>query len=402
MIRIRDTIQGEPITFYFVESKEDLRAARRFVRRSRWLAFDTESTGINCYRRGWYLRTCQWGNDRVAYVVPARFRRFIEWAFQQPVKLIGHNGPHDVRSVDVYLGYETGRIMEGETYIPAHHEDSRGRDEGGPGLGLKEQAVKFIDPDAARWEKNLKKAFGEIKIPIEGQVYKSGPRKGTQKYRKAKVSEGYSLIPLDHPAFIAYAASDTILTYRRWRQLQGTVREFHELYRFDKKVAAATDRLQRRAMRLDVEYTRRLSKAYERAAEKFRRKAARYGCDNVQSGDQIAETLIALGVKLRAKTDSGKWKTDAALLRRLEKAKSTPDDAKKFIRYVLLAKQLEKRRTTYTDAMLNERDVNDRVHTSINSLAAVTTRMSASSPPLQQLPTKDHEEELILDDNSDD
>ena len=394
MIRIKDTLAGESIYFNMAERKQDLYEIRDFVMENSALALDTESTGVNCYRKGWKLRTFQCGHDTVSYVVPANYQRFISWAMASDTQWIGHNAPHDIRSIDQWLGYETG-VVCAETYIPAHHLDSRSQDEGGVGHGLKEQSIAHVDRQAGKWEKALKEEFKKILIPIEGEVYKSGPRKGTQKFRKAKIAEGWGLIDLFNPAYIAYAAADPVLTYRLWRKLQPVVREFYDLYKFDLEVQRGYDILQRRAMLLDVEYTTRLSEAYAKRAHRLRTRAWEFGCENIQSGDQIAATLIQLGVKLRAKTDTGKWRTDAELLRKLIANPRTPEDAVEFIKVVLGAKQMEKRRESYTEAMLLERDENDRVHPSIRGLAARTTRSSVSGPPLQQLPTKDHEEEAL-------
>lgn len=398
MILINDSIAGERVRFYCAESKRDLFRVADFLLQNEWVGFDTEATGINPYKRGWKLRTAQWANDYESYVIPARFRGFISWAFKQRNKYVGHNGPHDIRCVDVHLGYETGIVMEGETHIPSHHKDPRNRDEGGVGHGLKELMVAHVDPKADRWEKALKVAFREILIPIPGQVYKSGKRKGTQKYRKAKVSEGYGMIDLYHPAYIAYAASDPLGTIRLWRKFQPVVQDNLELYRFDKRVQSALDRLQRRAMLTDVDYTTRLSEAYDKRAHAMRLKAWEYGCDNIQSGPQVAEVLIELGAKLTEKTDTGKWKTNAELLRKIMADPKSNVDVRNFIHYVLAAKQVEKRRESYTEAMLRERDWDDRVHPSINGLAARTTRMSVSNPAYQQLPTKDHEEDEMDND----
>lgn len=395
MIRIKEELAGDTIWFHYANSKKDLAEVRDFIRNHSALGMDTESTGLNCYRPQWRLRTVQYGNDLDSYVVPQRFRNFIGWSFRQSVKWIGHNGPHDIRCVDVHLGYDTEVVCAGETYIPAHHLDSRNREEGGVGHGLKELAIAHVDRTAGRWEQRLKEEFKKIVIPIPGEFFKSGPRKGMPKTRKAKISEGWGLIDPTNRAYIAYAAADPLLTYRVWRKLQPIVREFHDLYQFDHRVQIACDRLQRRAIRLDVDYTQRLDEALNKKANSMRTHADLvFGCENVNSGDQIAETLIYYNVKLRTKTASGKWKTDAELLRKLLTKDSTPDAAKEFIRTVLVAKQLEKRRVAYTNAMLRERDSDDRVHPSINSLAARTTRQSVSSPALQQLPTKDHEEDL--------
>jgi DNA polymerase-1 len=395
MIRIRDTLAGDRIYFHCAQSRKDLAEVRDFVYAHNVLGIDTESTGINCYRPTWRMRTVQIGDWRDSYVVPAKFYSFIAWLMNQPLYLIGHNGPHDIRSIDTFLGYRTGVVCEGETYIPGHYADSRNQSEGGIGHGLKEQAMALIDRTAGKWEKRLKEAFKEITVPIEGEVYKSGPRKGLQKVRKIKLAEGWGLIDPYHPAYIAYAAADPLLTYRVWHKRRDLVERYAALYQFDHEVQQACDTLQRRAMALNVPYTERLSRAYQRNARRKMRDAADYGCDNIQSSDQVAETLISLGAKLTHTTETGKWSTKSEILRKLARNPYTNAKVKDFINTVLVAKQLLKRREAYTENMLREMDEWGRIHPSINSLAARTTRMSVSGPPLQQLPTRDTEDELM-------
>lgn len=391
MLRLPDTLGGKPIEFFYVESKRDLADVAEFIRENRSLGMDTESTHFNCYRPGWRLRSFQVGNADTAYIVPARYKRFIGYAIRQPVNWIGHNGPHDIRSIDAWLGYETGVSCVGETYIPCHYIDSRKQDEGGIGGGLKENAQAYVARDAGKWEQALKAEFKKIRVPLPGQFYKSGKRKGEPKSRAAHISEGWELIPQDHPAYVAYSGADPILTYRLWRFCQPIVKANLELYRFDLEVQLAADVLHRRAMLADVEYTRRLSAAYQRRAERFMAVAAEYGCENINSGQQIARVLLDLGAELRERTPKGQWKTDDKVLRAL--AASGNPAVSHFIKSVLGAKQVLKRRENYTEAFLREMDEMGRVHPSINTLAARTTRMSISNPPLQQLPTKDREDE---------
>lgn len=402
MLHIRDRLAGDEVRFHYVESTRDLRRVRDFILRHAALGMDTESTGLNCYRPDWRMRTVQYGDDFDSYVVPARYRKFIAWTMRQEVNWIGHNGPHDIRCIDAHLGYETGVTCAGETYIPAHHMDSRGARDGGTGHGLKELAVAHVDRNAGKWEKALKEEFKKIMVRVPGEFYKSGPRKGQPKYRKAKMSEGWSLIDPRNPAYIAYAAADPVLTIRMYRKLQPIVREFHDLYQFDHRVQIAVDRLQRRAIRLDVPYTEDLSEQYLRKATEMEELAARYGCDNIQSGKQVADTLIRFGAELTEKTDSGQFKTDARILRAIMNDPYSNAKVRDFVHAVLLAKQLHKRRASYTEAMLREMDADGRVHPSINSLAARTARMSVSSPALQQLPTKDHEDDVFWDLESED
>lgn len=405
MIRIKETLAGDEIRLHCVESKSDLSEVVDFIRDHSWLGFDTESTGINCYKPGWKLRTAQWGNEWDSYVIPARWKRFIRWAIKQPIHLIGHNGPHDIRCIDKHLGEDSGVVCDGETYTVSHLADSRGQQDGGVGHGLKELGCAYIDPTADRFEKRLKLAFKQLLVAVPGETYKSGPRRGQPKFRKAKLAEGWELIDPFDPDYLAYAAVDPILTKRVWNHFQYVLRESAieendqlELYRFNKRLAWACDQLTRRAIQCDVPYTMDLSDAYQRKVERTQKLIRRrFGVDNVNSTAQIADCLIDLKVKLTKKTDTGKWSTKAEILRALVKASDTPAEAKKFIRLVLVTKQVSKRRTAYTEAMLREMDADGRVHPSINSQAARTDRMSVSGPPLQQLPVKDHESELDWD-----
>lgn len=394
MLRISDTLGGQPITFNYCNRPADRAELERFLDSHTALGIDTESTGVNCYRPGWQLRSVQVGDADTAYVLPARHKAFIGHIMAKDINWIAHNGPHDIRSIDAWLGFETGVSCPGETYIPAHHADSRKQEDGGTGHGLKELAIAHVARDAGKWEVELKKAFKAIELPIPGEVYKSGTRKGMQKMRKAKLGEGWGLIDPEHPAYIAYSAADPILTYRLWAREQTTLRANYELYQFDKRVQEATDKLQRRGMPLDVRYTRRLSAAYLHKASAFAERAQEFGCHNINSGQQLATTLISLGARLTVMTPSGKYKTDDHVLRGLVAIYGVEySPVKEFIHCVLGAKQMMKRRENYTEAMLREMDANGRVHPSINAIAARTSRMSVSDPALQQLPTKDREED---------
>lgn len=399
MIKITDHLAGDRITIYCPESKRDLFRAADFLLENEEAALDTESTGINCYRIDWKLRTFQFGNEHVSYVVPANYRKFIGWVMKQDVVWFMFNGPHDVRSIDHWLGYDTGVVGE-ELYIPGHYYDSRNEAEGGVGHGLKALATHFVDRDAGRWEKELKEAFKEIKVPIPGEVYKSsnkstGVVKGQQKMRKIRLDEGWALIDPKHPAYLTYAGLDPILTKRLKPYLHPYVTQFPELYDFDQAVQQACDVLQRRAIRCYVTYTRRLSERYKRLADKKMAVAAKYGCENINSTDQLAATLLRLRVRLTETTETGKLKVDARIMREIKSDPHVSRRARHFVQTVLVAKQVLKRRASYTEAMLREMDDQFRVHPSINALAARTARMSVGSPPLQQLPTKDHEEELL-------
>lgn len=395
MIVIKDSIANSVISFRYVETQADADEAYAFAKRylGKWLALDTESTGLNCYHPDWLLRLFQFGNAKTCYLIPAKRRKLIAAIARLQIKWIGHNGAHDIRCIDAHLGFDTGVVCRGETFLPAHYDDPRGVEQGGIGHGLKEQAIRHIDPMAGKWEVALKQSFREIRILKPGEVYKSGPRRGEPKTRAATLAEGWKLHPVKHPAYIAYAGADPILTFRLWRHYRGVRQRFSDLYKeIDHPIAQAVDKLQRRAILLDVDYTTRYREALTKAASKAAYKAQRLGCKNIYSGQQIASALLALGAPLYERTAKGAWKTDDGALSAVLEDPVTPREATELIHAILLAKRLTKRRDAYADGMLREADVNGRVHASIKALGAVTTRMSVSNPPLQQLPTRENEE----------
>lgn len=390
MVILSEELAGDIVTFNYVETLADAKQAYRWARRNKWLALDTESTGLNCYHPSWRLRMFQFGDDTVSYVIPARFREAIRRIILLPINWIAHNGPHDIRSIDKFLGFDTGVVCVGETYIPCHHADPRGRLDGGVAHGLKEQCIAHIDRTSGRWEIRLKKEFKKLTVPMPGQFYKSGIRKGQPKFRRALLSEGWRLIDEDNPAYIAYAAADPVLTFRLWQHRYQTVKANKELYLFDFRVEQACDRLHRRAIKLDVKYTTAYRERLDKQAQLMQAAATELGCPNVFSGAQIELALRHLGVRLTEKTAKGAYKTDEKVLHQL--AEHGTDKVRELIGYILRAKQYRKRREAYADAMLREMDAQGRIHPSINSLAARTARMSVSRPALQQLPTKENEE----------
>lgn len=396
MLTLHDSIAGEAIAIHYCETKADCKRAFMWANNNRLLALDTESTGLNPYHPHWKLRMFQFGHATRSFVIPARFRYWIAGIIKIPRMFwVGHNGPHDMRCIDVHLDYETGVVCKGETYLPGHHKDPRNVTEGGISHGLKEQCEAHIDGSSGKWEKALKARFKEIQIPIPGEFYKSGNarlgrKKGDPKFRKAKLSEGWALIDPTDPAYIAYAGADPILTFRLWQFYKRIILDNSELYYFDHQIQQICDTLQRRGLPVDVDYATRYREALYSKALRYKQKAKLLGCDNIYSTDQVSKALQQLGTVFTEKTPTGKYKADDKILRKIRQ--SDPDsDSARLVTYVLTAKRLTKRADAYADAMLRERDGRDRVHPSINSIAARTTRMSVSSPPLQQLPTKENE-----------
>lgn len=98
---------------------------------------------------------------------------------------------------------------------------------------------------------------------------------------------------------------------------------------------------------------------------------------NINSRDQIAKRLIALGWKPTSFTPSGKPKVDET---QLEKFNSTESN--------LLAENfMLSKRSAMLKSWIKATDTDSRVRCSYHALGAVTNRMSCSKPNLQQVPS---------------
>ncbi|MGH7774442.1 MAG: DNA polymerase [Candidatus Binatia bacterium] len=335
----------------------------------------------------------QFGDDHCVYIIPARYRRLIREVLSVERKWVCHNAPHDVRAIDRHLDYETGLLPScTDTFILGHLLDSRNKKEGGTGNRLEDLAIAHVDRGVFRFEKNLKAEFKQIQIEIPGEVYRSGPRKGTQKYRKAKLSEGWTLIPLHNETYLRYAGSDPLNTIRVWRHLVSVLRQRkgqRRLADFEHRVQRACDVLQRQGIRVDVEYTRKLAEEMVFDAESNEMWADWYGVPNINSTAQLSTAMLSHGAHLVERTKTGKLKVDNTVLHQFKYADG---DLGALVSHVLAAKQLRKRKAAWLDAALEERDVNDKAHPTIKSLAARTARMSMSDIQLHNVPS--HEKRI--------
>lgn len=125
---------------------------------------------------------------------------------------------------------------------------------------------------------------------------------------------------------------------------------------------------------------------WDPVAEKTRRRLKRKVVEfNPNSGQQLAEQLIARGIVLTRKTETGKWATDEEVLEGL-----APSD--ELARLVLELRRLSKVRSTYLDPLSRKARTDGpvpRVAANFRVAAARTGRMACSEPNLQNIPRSD-------------
>jgi len=396
MLRHQVTIDGDVCDIFTYQGTKDLSEVTNWLDRygARALASDTEATGLDPYEKDWELRLFQFGDRQTAFNIPAREMGLIEWICSKPRPWIMHNAPHDCLAVDTHLKKSMGMLENTvDTSLLSRRVDSRSRFDGGVGHRLKEDlAVHYVDETAADGERALKAAFKEISLPT-GQFYTTGAKKGQPKMKKIKLQEGWRYIDLFDDRYLTYSGTDPLLTYRVWQVLRSHPHVLEPIEvdgvwmsatEYEHALQLFMDGRSRKGMMIDADYTQKLSDSYTREIELGMVELQAMGLTNPNAPKQVVAALRAAGAHLTKKTKTGGLSADKDVLRDLTNAGGPAGELASKIRTV---KQMSKRKKSYADAMLRIRDSDDRIHASINTHAARTSRMSVSKPPFQQLPS---------------
>lgn len=381
MRTLRYVLANEECEVHVPEHPDDLNGFFDFISQPHpFLAFDTETTGLDLFAPNHRLRLVQIGNEREAWVLKVEqydeFKAAARWALLQPRNWTAHNAPYDTLAVDRHLEVRVEDLLPRvwDTRIMAHLMDPRGKEEGGLGLDLKQLCDRHVDPKAPDTANALTAVFNSF-----GWTKKTG----------------WARIPIDHMTYLLYAGLDVLLGSRLFNKVKPVINNMAELCKFEHKLQFYLALMQRRGLRLDIPYVERLIIDLHNEHIDQCDIAFDLGVENVNSTAQVITRLIAMGEEL---TERSK-KTDAL---KVDKAVLTPlaDLDRQWQRIgarepnpladaVLRAKRASKWSVAYAEAFLKNRDSGDRIHPKINSLQARTARMSISDPPLQQLPSSD-------------
>ncbi|MFB7782039.1 DNA polymerase [Streptomyces vinaceus] len=365
-------LKGQPISIWVAETESDLEQFRDFVSRHRILGFDTETTGLDWWNadRGFRCRLAQFGTGAETWVIPVEkgpvFVEAVRWALLRLEWLVAHNGTYDLHVVEATLGISMEELAPKmwDTKLLAHLVDPRAVKERGPGLKLEELTKFYICETTAE--------------EVKGSI-----RELAKKYKTTK-EKIWKLVELFDPDFLLYAGMDPALAYRLFQILYRLVparSKSQGLIGWEHQLAHVTAKMERAGYLLDVQYAE--MRCEELSAEQQRQEliARTFGVDNVNSNQQLIDVFTDLGVKLTKRTANGNLSIDDDVL----SAISHPLAAS-----VVQAKKAGKWRKTWFERALNGRDSTDRVHASINSLMARTSRMSISgSIPAQTFPSGD-------------
>ncbi|MGH1463867.1 MAG: DNA polymerase I [Cognatishimia sp.] len=190
---------------------------------------------------------------------------------------------------------------------------------------------------------------------------------------------------------VKYAAEDADITLRLWQKFKPQLhqKQVTTVYEtLERLLVPVLSEMEMHGVLVDRDALSRMSNA-------FAQKMAQYEAElhelagkpfNVQSPAQVGQIMFEdLELEGGKKTKSGQWSTPADVL---EDLAATHD----FPRRVLDYRQLQKLKSTYTDALQDHIDPDTgRVHTSYLQTGANTGRMASKDPNLQNIPVRTEE-----------
>lgn len=368
-------VAGEEVVIHRAEREEDLDKFRDFVRRNlRVLACDSETTGLKIHSKGFRIRLVQFGTPYESWVIPVElggeFVRVVIQTLRAVDKLIFQNGMYDLQVFDKCLNVRLEELWPKvmDTKLYAMLIDPRAPEKGGVGTSLEDLSRHYIDAEVA-------------------DVVKGSMSVLAKKYKTTKTLI-WEKVELNDSWYNLYAGMDTILAARLATILPPLVPESaRPLIKFEHDIAEICSYYERTGFLLDEEYSLELAARLHHTEDECMEIALGYGCENVNSTEQVAEVLLGMGVKLKDRTPTGKLKVDKKVISALMEMGN--DQQIEFIKAVADAKKARKWRTTWVEGFLNNMDENGRCHASINTLQARTGRMSITGIPAQTLPSGD-------------
>ncbi|UGL61854.1 DNA polymerase I [Microbacterium phage Franklin22] len=401
MRTLTHVVDGSECLIHIPESTADMPAFIAWLNdnASAVLALDTETTGLGIFGRGFNVRLVQFGNTREAWVL--QWNLFEGWAttaIRRHKKWVLHNAAYDLQVLNRVAGITieemTPKVMDTIILSKLIEPHRRG------GHKLKPLSEEYVDEFALDTADGLTDHFRRL-----------GFTKDT----------GWALIDIHDELYNRYAGLDVIYTARLYEVLAPKVRELllTILAQFEHTIQGFLNIMRRRGMRVDPEYAAFMRDEFRAEAEQHLRIVREdFGLENLNSTAQVEEALLRSGAQLIernaptkariAKGLPGSFKVGKEVLLPLAGLDEYWGEIEGFENPNMLAYHIAygKRAGRFAESYLNKflelMDEDGYVHTNITGLEARTSRMAASDPPIQQLPSKDWKvrRALVADDGN--
>lgn len=345
------------VSLHLVESIDDAMALKRWLgeRHDGIVAFDTESGGLSPWKTE--LRMVQFGDKRTGWAVPWErwggvaleiFNSYEgEWA--------AHNGIHDWKFLSVKAGYDVPWERLHDTLTMARIDDPARAN------GLKPLGSSLIDRRAVAGQKALDEGMAANKWD-------------------------WATVPIDFPPYWIYSALDPVITSHLHDHLAPRVlASAPEAYDLERAANRICTKMMMKGMQLDVPYIERAIATYEETSGKIRDWLSKaHQITSPASAGQIRRAFERLGQDILFWTQTGQPQFTKSTLN-FYMTEGQNEAVKQLARYLLAVRKADKFPRDYLRKFLELKDAGDILRMSINVMGAITSRMSVSHPPLQQL-----------------
>lgn len=190
----------------------------------------------------------------------------------------------------------------------------------------------------------------------------------------------------------SYAAEDADVTFRLWEKLKASLiqnRAVRVYETMERPLIPVLQKMEWAGIKIDVNELQRLSEDFASRMKVMEAEIHQLvGRDfNIGSPKQLGEILFdEMNLSGGKRTKAGAWGTDSTVLQDLA------DQGHILPQQILAWRQLAKLKSTYTDALLEQRDMKtSRVHTSYHMASTTTGRLSSNDPNLQNIPIRTEE-----------
>lgn len=356
------------------------------IRQKGFFAFDTETTGLNpffdrivglsmavepgvaCYiplahrtHDAGDLFSTENTENTVRQLSPELVKKYLKPLMEaKSILKIGHNIKFDMHFISQILGEETRIFPLDDTAVISYVLDSSEH-----GHGLDELALKFLNHKMISYE----------------EVCGSGRNKIT-----------FDLVPLDRA--LAYAAEDADITLRLYKLFKPRLVAEKKLYlyeHFDRPLISVLKNMEDKGILVDAAGLKNLSREFEENLHALEQEIYNLAGEefNLGSPKQIGHVLFEKNNLKGKKTAGGAWQTGADVLEKLA------DNGNILAQKILDWRGFSKLKSTYTDALLELLDKNNRVHTTFSQTVVNTGRLASSNPNLQNIPVRSEEGKKI-------
>jgi DNA polymerase-1 len=357
------------VSLHYIDSTEQAMEFKRWLgeRRPRpVLGLDTETSGLDPYARDAKLRLIQFGDGEHGWAMSwdlwkgLALEALTEWEGDW----VGHNiASFDVRWIEEHSPYrfQAHRVRDG--MLAAHIIDPLG-----PGA-LKTLSSRLVDPKASAGQQALHDAMTKNKWT-------------------------WATVPTDFKLYWAYGALDPVLSYKLdlgFASQIGQGGRYEEIFDLEMAARFVVTRMQQRGARIDLDYVQRVGQEqadYAAALIKWCRDhykiSMRRNQTLVKLFEDLGETITVFSEKTGAKSVD-KYQMEIFTASELP---GVPDLAQA----VLDMRRASRNAVSYFGSLEDHATYGPDgyiVRSEIRTLAARTSRMSISAPPLQQIPKRD-------------